>query len=378
MKRRALLTVIGLLVGAMAGSPKALAAGVIFKSSVTGNPDVKSIEVIRFGPQGVLLVGDGRGSQVIAIDTGDATPRGTLQSAIERIDDKLAGRLGTTAKNIKINDMVVNPASGVVYFSVLKQDERKPVILTVDGSGKIGEFALDNVKYARLPLPAGDKGPVTRITDLSWADDRVLVAGSASEEFASKLVSIPVPLVHEAKGSIYSAETYHVSHGRWETRAPMSSLMPFRDAGRFYVVGAFSCTPVVKYPLDELQSGAKAKGLSVIELGSGNRPLRMFSYEKDGKPYVLMNTFRFHHAKSPVGPSPYWTVRIEQSLLTENEAVNEKAVRRLDKKSPAAERIQVVEAYHGVMNLDKLDANRALVIRDDGEKGLTLTPLPLP
>ena len=28
-----------------------------------------------------------------------------------------------------------------------------------------------------------------------------------------------------------SAETYHVAHGRWETKAPMSVLIPFKEGG---------------------------------------------------------------------------------------------------------------------------------------------------
>jgi hypothetical protein len=346
--------------------------------TVTGTPKLASIEKIRFAPEGVLLIGDGRGSQLVAIDTGDTKPVERLKATIEQFDEKLAGRLGTTAKGVRIVDLAVNPASGLAYIAVLK-DNKQPLIVTVDGAGKIAEFSLENVKYARIALPTGEKKPVTRINDLAWAGDRVLVAGTAAEEFANKILSVPAPLVHEAQGTIYSTETYHVSHRAWETRAPMNVLLPFEDGGKKYLVGSFSCTPVVKYPLDDLKPGAHVKGISVIELGSGNQPLHMFTYEKGGKTFVLMNTYRFHHKQRPFGPSPHWTVRIDADLLRENEKVNEKAQHRIDgKNQPLTDRMAMIEAYHGVVHMDKLDREQALVLREDGKGGFILGPLALP
>src|SRR5262245_4783530 len=56
-----LLLVVG--VAAPAQSP--------LKSPMTGKVDCKSIQAIAFGPQGLLLIGDGKGRQLIAVDTGD-------------------------------------------------------------------------------------------------------------------------------------------------------------------------------------------------------------------------------------------------------------------------------------------------------------------
>lgn len=348
----------------------------VIQKSAQGQPEIKTINAISFAPQGVLLVGDGRGSQIVAIETGDAEKAGGLKKKIENIDAQLAGRIGTTAKGIEILDMAVNPASGKAYFAVRKQDDKTHLIFTVDGEGAIAELELDNVTYAQIPLSAGKSG-ISLITDVAWAEDRVIAAGRSSETFASKIFSIYAPLEHNTKGNVYSAETYHVSHRRWETKAPMSVVIPLKENDQTYVVGAFSCTPVVKYPLDAIQPDAKIKGRSMIELGSGNRPLDMFIYEKGGKTYVLSNTYRFHHERKPFGPSPYWTVKFEQSLLLGDENVNEEAVRRLKGYEPITDRIQMVEAYHGVMQMDRLDKDRALVIRST-ESGLDLEPLPLP
>lgn len=348
----------------------------VIQKSVKGKPEIKSINAISFAPQGVLLVGDGRGSQIVAIETGDIQKGTGLKQKIENIDAQLAGRIGAPAQGIEILDMAVNPVSNNAYFAVRKQDDKTYLILTVNREGTVGELELDHVTYARLPLSAGKSG-ISLITDVAWADDRVIAAGRSSETFASKIFSISAPLKHEAESDVYSAETYHVSHRRWETKAPMSVVIPFKENDQTYVVGAFSCTPVVKYPIDSLKPDAKVKGQSMIELGSGNRPLDMFLYQKGGKSYVLANTFRFHHERKPFGPSPYWTVKFEQSLLLGENKINEDAVRRLKGYEPITDRIQMVESFHGVMQMDRMGEDQALVIRTT-ENGLDLESLPLP
>ena len=63
----------------------------------TGNPMVKSIESIAFGPEGLLLIGDGRGAQVIAVHTGDVKPLQWGKVEIADLSGQVGGRLGTSA-----------------------------------------------------------------------------------------------------------------------------------------------------------------------------------------------------------------------------------------------------------------------------------------
>lgn len=357
----------------------AAAQGAVLKDPTTGTPTIKSINVISFAPEGVLLIGDGRGSQVFAVATGDTAKGKGLGKPIDGIRGVLAQTIGVPVKDFEIVDLAVNPISGKAYFAVQRKDQKRNLILTVDGAGEIDEFALEEVTFARIPLVTGSKAIISTITDVAWADDRIIAAGRSNESFASKIFSVSAPLQHDEASAGYSAETYHVSHRRWETKAPMSVVMPLKEGDKTYVVGAFSCTPVVKYPLDSLKPDAAVKGSSMIELGSGNRPLDMFSYKKDGKLFVLSNTFRFHHERKPFGPSPYWTVRFEQSLLEGDEKVNEEAQRRLGGGyKPVTDRIQMIEAYHGVAQMARLDETRALVLRTTEGDDFNLEPLPLP
>lgn len=361
---------IGCLVALSASSAQA----VVFQTSTHGKPAIQSIEVIGFGPEGTLLLGDGRGAAIFAVAASE--PASTSAPAkIEGVAAKLAASVGAPPDGLELLDLAVNPTSNTVYFAARKQDDKTPLVLTLKPDGTIGLFDLASVTYARVALPTTKDSPTVRITDVAWADDKLLAAAGTSEEFASKIFVCPAPLKHEAVGEFHSAETYHVSHHKWETKAPMSVILPYQEAGKTYVVGAFACTPVVKYPLDALAPDAKVKGISVIELGSGNRPLDMFAYEKGGKEYILSNTRRF---KTQFGPSPYWTVRFERGLLEENENVNEKAINRLKGSEPATDRITMVDGFHGIVQMDKLGDDRVVILREADGGRLDLEVLTLP
>ena len=65
---------LGILVGALLAAGSSVQA-----AAVQGDPQIKSIEAISFGPNGLLLVGDSKGAQVVAIElvcAAQATPPG--------------------------------------------------------------------------------------------------------------------------------------------------------------------------------------------------------------------------------------------------------------------------------------------------------------
>lgn len=358
-------------------------AGLIFTGAVSaaptvGNPKIQSIDSIGFAPNGVLLVGDGRGGQVVAIHTGDVKPAES-KIGIADLGKQVGARLGTDAKGIEILKLAVNPASGRVYLAVRKLDGKNDIILTADGD-TLNEVPLANVKHERYPLPADDKAPLVKITDVASADGRILLAVQAKEQFASKIYSIDTRQ-DDAAPTFVSTETFHVAHGRWETNAPIRTVIPYKENGKTFLVGAFTCTPIVKYSIDDVKAGARVQGQSVIELGNGNTPQDMFVYEKNGKSYILMNNVRIarFHQSNPVGPSPYWTAKIDHSILGETEKINEKALRRVGSKASdsSTDRAVVAPTFHGVTMMDRLGADRAAVIRTDGSR-MSLEVLPLP
>src|SRR5438105_1876801 len=84
-----------------------------------GAPDLKSAGALAFGPDGILFVGDSQGAAIFAIDTGDRSPSAASGPIhVPRIGTQIASLLGTTDKDITLNGLAVNPASGNAYLSV--------------------------------------------------------------------------------------------------------------------------------------------------------------------------------------------------------------------------------------------------------------------
>ncbi|WP_339686517.1 hypothetical protein [Gimesia maris] len=352
------------------------AASKYLKDVQKGNPDFKSVGKITFGPGGLLVVADPAKATITVIDTHDVGPLKKLEQKVSKVDVAVASSLGVEPSQIDIADMAVNSLSGNVYLAVNRKTDGQAAILMINAQGKVKNFDLSEVDYIQVALPGGKDSKIRNITGVALASDRLLAAAQSNEEFANKIYSIPLPLTHGTSADIYSAETYHVAHRKWETKAPIQSFVPYSNKGKNYIVGAFTCTPIAKFPLDELQSGSKVKGTSVVELGTGNRPLDMLTYESDGKEWLLTNTFRVHWKKSMYGPSKWWGVRVNMDYL-DAEDINEEAARRDIKQKTGPDGIEIVEQLSGAVHIDKLQKKEIVVLRDnDGHFDLEITELP--
>jgi hypothetical protein len=198
------------------------------------------------------------------------------------------------------------------------------------------------------------------ITDIAFLEDRVLIAGLSNEEFASTLRAVPFPFKTVANGT--SVEIYHGAHGRFETRSPVRTFVPFNIGNEPHLLAAYTCTPLVQFPIKELKPGAKIKGKTIAELGNRNRPLDMIVYQKDGKDYLLL-------ANSSRGIMKISTDSIEKADGIET------PVSGGGKKGLPYE---TIESWTGIDHLDRLDAQNAVVLRRLEGGAVNLESLPLP
>jgi hypothetical protein len=338
-----------------------------------GAPGLKSAGPLAFGPDGILFVADTKGAAVVALDTGDTTPAtGAKALKVEAINQKIAGLLGVPADQVLINDLAVNPISRNAYLAVSRGrgPDAIPVLVRVKSDGQPEVVALEKIKFSKGELPdapvEGVVGEGNRqsnprqesITDIGFLEDRVLIAGLSNEEFASTLRAIPFPFKTVANGT--SVEIYHGSHGRFETRAPVRTFVPFKVGNQAQLLAAYTCTPLVQFPINELKPGAKIKGKTIAELGNRNRPLDMIVYQKEGKDYLLL-------ANSSRGIMKIKTDQIENAESIA-EPVKEK------KGLP----YETIEGWTGIDQLDRLDPQHALVLRRTESGSLDLESRDLP
>jgi hypothetical protein len=281
-----------LMVAASLTSPAARAV------AVTGQgPTLTSIGPLAFGPDGTLFTADNDAAAVYALELGAASTGGARgAAAVQGLDQKLAALLGTAVAEIAVTDLAVHPQTQNAYVSVMRGRGAgaAPALFRVDGAGAITLVQTGSLKYQRLDLPnapaanPGGRNPrSSSVTDLAFADGRLWIAGLSNEEFASKLRAVAYPFNAIDAGT--SVEIYHGNHRALETRSPVNTFVPYTLDGRPHLIAGYTCTPLVKFPIDSLKPGEKIRGVTVAEFGAGNRPLDMFVYRKDGRDFLLMS-----------------------------------------------------------------------------------------
>jgi hypothetical protein len=336
----------------------------------TGKADLKSAGPLAFGPEGILFVADPLGARVFAIATGDTKAGKAGEIAVAGLGDKVAAMLGTSADQLMINDMAVNPLSKNVYLSVArgKGPDAAAVIVKVTPAGKLSEVDLANVAHSSAALPnapAADakdrRGTPLRaeaITDIEYVGGKVMVAGLSNEEFASTLRALPFPF--DGKASSTNVEIYHGAHGRFETNAPIRTFTSYQIQNKPHILAAYTCTPLVTIPMTSLEPGKKVLGSTIAELGNRNRPLDMVVYQKGKANFILMNN------------SSRGVMKIPGDGLDTFKSIDKPVA---DKQGVPYETIADLK---GVEQLARLDEGRALMLIKAENGAMELKTLALP
>jgi hypothetical protein len=347
-----------------------------------GTPEVRSAGPITFGPAGILFLADNASAKVFAIDVADpGDEAGSDSFELANVDVHVGSFLGCEASDVLIQDVAVHPRSHNVYLSVQRGrgDTSQPVLVRIDHrDGAITDVPVENVPFSEVAIPhaPADDDPrvnftlsvdaegeemrlrdgrtihLTRrplrtgtITDMAYVAGFLLVAGLSNEEFSSRLRRVPFPFDGEAADA--GLEIYHVSHGKWETEAPIRTFVLY-EGGRSILAG-YTCTPVVHIPLAQLASGGgRIVGRTVAELGFGNQPLDMVSFVRDGGEHLL------------VANSSHGLVKIDCTDIDDQPPLTE------PKESVGVPR--TTEQVQGVIRLDNLGADHVLALRTDGSR----------
>ncbi len=252
--------------------------------------ELKSVSVMSFGADNVLFVGDSKAATIHAFALGEATPQKDSQAYnLIGIDQKIADAVGASLDQLTIKDLAVHPQTKTAYIAVTRGhgDQAMPVIVTVDSQGNVApvnlselnttHYQLSNPVDADLTLWNGFMARNLAITDIDYMEGELFVAGLSNADFASTLYRIPYPFQGEA--SVSSIEMYHAVHTQNETRAPIRSQVVINLKGKPHLLGAYTCTPLVTMPIDQLKDGEHIVAKTIAELGFGNTPIDVVAYK---------------------------------------------------------------------------------------------------
>jgi hypothetical protein len=311
-----------------------------------GTPEIDSVGSITFGPDDVLFVADNMRATITALDVADDGPTaGDDAFEVDDLDTKLAAFLGCNVDDVVIRDLDVHPRTQNVYLSIMRGRGTAaiPLIVKIDRSdGSLSEVPIEDVAFSQVSLanapnvddertdtqlpdpPDGDEievrgtklriarvpARVSTVTDMAYVNGMLLVAGMSNEEFSSNLRRIPFPFSGEMVDN--SLEIFHVSHGMWETAAPIRTFVPYED-GRS-ILASYTCTPLVHFPLTEVVAGTHAVGRTVAELGPMNQPVDMVSFRQGTAEYLLIA-----HSRHPLMKIACTDIDVQDALTEPQE-----------------------------------------------------------
>jgi hypothetical protein len=249
--------------------------------------DIKSISRLATGPENVLFVADRKSARVHAITLPPAAqkPAGTAFNILD-LEDLLSRQLG--GAKVTVEDMVVRPGTAEVYVAVSYGAAKTPALIVVSSDQRARRFNLKAAKSTSIALRDAPNSNYKfwretpersfTVTDMKWRDGELFIAGLSNQNFASTLRRIKYPF--DSQQAVMSLAIYHTGHNLIETRAPIRAMSFATLRGTPYLVAAYTCTPIVLIPLDELKDGAHIRGKTIAELGYGNTPADLVAYTK--------------------------------------------------------------------------------------------------
>lgn len=327
--------------------------------------DISSISRLAVGPGNVLFVADWKTARVHAINLPQAAhePPGTAFNILD-LEPLLSNQVG--GARITVEDMVARPGTAEVYVAVSYGAAKMPALIVVTSDHKARRIDLKAAQSTSITLrdaPTSNyefwKETPERsftVTDMKWRDGELFIAGLSNQEFASTLRRVKYPF--DSQQSITSVEIYHTGHNLIETRAPIRAMSFATWGGKPYLVAAYTCTPVVTIPLEDLKDGAHIRGKTIAELGYGNTPADMISYTQtqQGRTEELLMLVNFERGASVIPVS-----QVEAASAGPG----------FDKLVPFGQTagLNAMSApLAGVLRLDNLDEKSFIVVRRQLEK----------
>lgn len=289
---------------------------------MTINNQIKSLGVLTFSEEGLLFVGDNISGTIFAIDlTTESRTKEKFEINIYDIDTQVAAILGTTQNNVQLNDLAVHPKSGEVYLSLTRGHgaDALPALVKVDAKCQIHNVDLAQLKITAQTLNntvddtqtvalrgTAGSSPTKKeikkskrslqtlaIVSMEYHKGELFVSGISNEEFSSVLRRMPYPF--DGTESISNIEMYHIVHNNYESRAPIRSMLIKEIDGKDQMIAAYTCSPMVLIPLDELKDNTKVKARTIGDMGNG-QPIDMVPFQLDGEEMLFVT----NNSRSPL------------------------------------------------------------------------------
>ncbi|NBN64804.1 hypothetical protein GWI72_13595 [Microvirga tunisiensis] len=248
---------------------------------------VRSISAMTLAPDGRLVVADWRAGALHVLDLPDAQPASDMPFNLMALDEALStlspGRVRATAlvwHPSTQRAVIAAEAGGQPFLALTAADG---AVVTIDPDTLLAtSISLSDLPGEGMIWNDTPARSLT-VTGLSWQGSSLLVAGVANTDFSSTLRRLPYPFAGTA--TMARIEMYHAVHNQLETRAPIRAMATVSLGGTEHLLAAYTCTPLVIFPVSDLVDGASVRAKTIAELGFGNTPLAIatFSLQDQGQ-----------------------------------------------------------------------------------------------
>lgn len=282
----------------------------------TGTPDLKFAGALEFADDGTLFVGDNYSGAIFALQLGQSAATADVAPvSVLDIDTKIADLLGIGEDALEINDMAVHPTTNEIYISVTRIGNfaSRPAIVKVKQDSTLELVDLASINSTKQELDSFPENQTTfqarglmgtppsprdlakgevplsslAIMDMEYHDGELFVSGVAHDNFLSTLRRMSYPF--DGAQGIADVDMYHIAHDQYETRAPIRAMSVQVIDGKEQLVAAYTCSPLVLVPLEDIKDGAKILAHTIADMGNG-QPVDMIPYQMEGEDYLFVTS----------------------------------------------------------------------------------------
>jgi hypothetical protein len=125
--------------------------------------------------------------------------------------------------------------------------------------------------------------------------------------------------------------------------------------GKTHIVAGYGCAPLAKFPLSDVKEKEQLRGVTVAELGGGNRPLDMIAFNDEGVDYLL------------IANSDRTLMQISSTDLDKEQGVVKGPTRVPVYASTGVKYLSIAEI--GIIQLDDFNAQNYVVVQRNAVDG---------
>jgi len=259
---------------------------------------IRSVGQMTFADANTVILADWRAGEIHALQLPPAPSVTAKPFNLKNISAPIAKALRTDPEKLRFEDMAFRPGAELAYIAISVERDNNvplPALISVGASGKVAVIDLKKTPHTSAEIksrPSADRRlwdlpeAAFTVTDLVFHEGKLYVAGLSGQSFASTLRVYDFPFTGPATAT--SIEMYHAVHNEMETRAPIRKMAVVSLNGEPTLLAAYTCTPLVTIPLEDLKDGAHVVGKTIAELGWGSAPVDMATFDAGQGPMVLL------------------------------------------------------------------------------------------